>query len=64
MNIGGDCPFCHKEAEIINYLFKNCVLAYNVRSTINVRCPNPNYTNLHIIDCLEHIWCNGFFVNG
>lgn len=41
INIDCDCPICHKDEENIVHLFKDCDLAYNVWTTININCPNP-----------------------
>lgn len=49
INIGGECPFYHKNEETIGHLFKTCDLPCNVWSIISANCPSPIYSNYILI---------------
>lgn len=54
-DIGGDCPFYHKEEENINDLFK-FVSRLITCGLLLVSSPQSKQHELYIIDWLEHIW--------
>lgn len=55
MSIDREYPFCNKEDQNTDHLLKPCDLTSTTWSDINIHCPNPNKTNVHLID-----WFNIF----
>lgn len=52
LNATVECPFCQKEDDNLNHLFKTYDFTSIIRSTINLNCTDPNNSNLSIIDWL------------
>lgn len=58
LDSNGDCSFCNKTEENIDYIFRDHDLAISIWFTINDNCPNSVNTNLRFVYWREHLWNN------